>query len=177
MKPSASPNPASGPVLGLTWPILIARLCAFAGMTRSTAGAASAPMPAFTTLRRETAEMRLLKCISSGADILHPPLLSHYTPRPMYRVGKGAFFARRAHAAGTLRGGPWARRATLFVPADVVPLPTLSGGHSFTLPRRLEVPQHAGAQLDLLLQRPGAKALAGFHADLALRDELFQIRR
>src|SRR5690242_12012730 len=53
MKPSASPKPASGPVLGLTWPILITADCASAGSTRSTAGAATAPKPAFTNVRRE----------------------------------------------------------------------------------------------------------------------------
>ena len=52
MKPSASPKPASGPVLGLTWPILMTRLCALAGITRSTAGAATAPRPALTSVRR-----------------------------------------------------------------------------------------------------------------------------
>src|SRR5712672_1688534 len=54
MKVSASPKPASGPVRGLTWPILMARDCALAGMTRSTAGAATAPMPALTSVRRES---------------------------------------------------------------------------------------------------------------------------
>src|SRR4029077_6045724 len=54
MKVSASPKPASGPVRGLTWPILIARDCAFAGMTRNTAGAATAPRPALTSVRRES---------------------------------------------------------------------------------------------------------------------------
>src|SRR5581483_1775033 len=53
MKASASPKPASGPVFGLTWPILITADCAFAGSMRSTAGAASAPMPALTRVRRE----------------------------------------------------------------------------------------------------------------------------
>src|SRR4051812_14363449 len=53
MKPSASPKPASGPVLGLTWPILMIADCASAGSTRSTAGAATAPKPAFTNVRRE----------------------------------------------------------------------------------------------------------------------------
>src|SRR5215475_4786993 len=48
---------------------------------------------------------------------------------------------------------------------------------SSTLPRRLKVTEHAGAQLGLLFGRPGAKALAGFHAEFALCDELFQIRR
>src|SRR5882762_10331430 len=54
MKVSASPKPASGPVRGLTWPILIARDCALAGMARSTAGAATAPMPTLTSVRRES---------------------------------------------------------------------------------------------------------------------------
>src|ERR1700681_468400 len=57
MKASASPKPASGPVFGLTWPILMARDCALAGMTRSTAGAATAPRavpsPALTKVRRD----------------------------------------------------------------------------------------------------------------------------
>src|SRR5258708_39806940 len=54
MKVSASPKPASGPVRGLTLPILIARDCAFAGMVRSTDGAATAPRPALTSVRRES---------------------------------------------------------------------------------------------------------------------------
>src|SRR5215475_6634234 len=54
MKLSASPKPASGPVRGLTWPILMARLWAWTGMTRSTAGAATAPRPALTSVRRST---------------------------------------------------------------------------------------------------------------------------
>src|SRR5262249_14672505 len=45
------------------------------------------------------------------------------------------------------------------------------------LPRRLEVTEHAGAQLGLLLGCPGAKAFASFHSELALGDELFQVRR
>src|SRR5689334_8819873 len=53
MKGSASPKPASGPVRGLTSPILTARDCAFAGMTRRTAGAATAAMPALTSVRRD----------------------------------------------------------------------------------------------------------------------------
>src|SRR6185437_1825309 len=53
MNGSASPKPASGPVRGLTSPILIARDCAFAGMTRRMAGAATAAMPALTRARRD----------------------------------------------------------------------------------------------------------------------------
>src|SRR5215831_18223789 len=128
MKPSASPNPASGPVRGLTWPILMTRLCAFAGMRRSTAGAASAPMPAFTKLRRETADMRSLKCILSRAGIFLLPSC-----------------------------------------------PIISD--SSAPPRGFEVPEHAGAQLGLLLRRPSAKAFASFDAELALCNELFEIRR
>src|SRR5581483_10148299 len=52
MKPSDSPKPASGPVFGLTWPILIAFDCALAGITCSTAGAAIAPRPPAITARR-----------------------------------------------------------------------------------------------------------------------------
>src|SRR5262249_47439509 len=58
MKLSASPKPASGPVRGLTWPILMVRLCASAGMTRSTAGAATAPRPALPSVRRDSASGR-----------------------------------------------------------------------------------------------------------------------
>src|SRR5262245_37191628 len=53
MKLSASPKPASGPVFGLTWPILMVRLCALTGITLSTAGAAMAPRPVVTRARRE----------------------------------------------------------------------------------------------------------------------------
>src|SRR5580704_7973506 len=42
---------------------------------------------------------------------------------------------------------------------------------------RLEVPEHAGAQLGLLRRRPGAETFAGLHAELAVRYELFEIRR
>src|SRR5262249_31113430 len=59
MKLSASPKPASGPVFGLTWPILMVRLCALAGITLSTAGAATAPMPA-TSARREIPEVLVM---------------------------------------------------------------------------------------------------------------------
>src|SRR5215475_12547895 len=58
MKPSASPKPASGPVFGLTWPILMTRLWALAGITRSTAGAAMAPRPERTSIRREMPELK-----------------------------------------------------------------------------------------------------------------------
>src|ERR1700722_10156236 len=51
MNGSASPKAAIGPVRGLTWPILMTRDWAFAGSTRSTAGAATAPSPAAMTRR------------------------------------------------------------------------------------------------------------------------------
>src|SRR5262249_54472936 len=54
MKVSASPKPASGPVLGLTCPILMTRLWAYSGVVRNTAGAPRTPMPAPISLRRET---------------------------------------------------------------------------------------------------------------------------
>src|SRR5690242_9828328 len=57
MKPSASPKPASGPVFGLTCPILMVRLWALAGITRNTAGAVMAPI----SVRREMLE--------SGCDV------------------------------------------------------------------------------------------------------------
>src|SRR5664279_5255718 len=60
MKPSASPKPASGPVRGLTWPILMVAVCACAGSTRSTAGAARAPMPVLTKVRREIVMMSVI---------------------------------------------------------------------------------------------------------------------
>src|SRR2546423_6744737 len=72
MKPSASPNPASGPVLGLTWPILITRLWACAGITRSTVGTAMAPNPVRMTLRREMGEpsRRFADACSTGMEFL-----------------------------------------------------------------------------------------------------------
>src|ERR1700754_911394 len=39
------------------------------------------------------------------------------------------------------------------------------------------MPQHASPQLGLLRWRPGTKTLAGFHAELAVGDELFEIGR
>jgi isoquinoline 1-oxidoreductase subunit beta len=48
---------------------------------------------------------------------------------------------------------------------------------STALPRRPEMPQHAAAQLGLLFGCPGSEAFAGLHAELALSDELFKIRR
>src|SRR5665647_3501903 len=65
MKPSASPKPASGPVFGLTWPILMVAVCACAGMAPNRAGAAIAPMPVLTIVRREIALM-LVMIISLG---------------------------------------------------------------------------------------------------------------
>src|SRR5215831_3806370 len=53
MKPSASPKPASGPVFGETCPILMICDCAFAGTALRTAGAAKAPRPVLTRVRRE----------------------------------------------------------------------------------------------------------------------------
>src|ERR1700683_3844035 len=55
MKPSASPKAAIGPVVGLTIPILIAALCALAGITRRIAGAATRAPAILTTSRRESA--------------------------------------------------------------------------------------------------------------------------
>src|SRR5919198_1439164 len=63
MKLSASPKPARGPVFGLTWPILIARLCAFTGITLSTAGAAMAPRPVVTRVRREILDFSVDFCV------------------------------------------------------------------------------------------------------------------
>src|SRR3981189_2574408 len=54
MKVSASPKPASGAARGRPGPIFMARDCALAGMTRNTAGAATAPMPTLTSVRRES---------------------------------------------------------------------------------------------------------------------------
>src|SRR5690242_19131032 len=51
-----------GPVRGLTWPILITRDCALTGMTLRIAGAAMAPRPAFTSVRR------LMRCIRASLD-------------------------------------------------------------------------------------------------------------
>src|SRR5215470_7147224 len=64
MNPSASPKPASGPVRGLTCPILITRLWALAGITPSTAGAAMAP----TSVRREIPNVSLGMWISLVAS-------------------------------------------------------------------------------------------------------------
>src|SRR5262245_49882225 len=59
---------------------------------------------------------------------------------------------------------------------NVIPLPKRGVRRkSPALPRRLEVTEHAGAQLGLLLGCPGAKAFASFHSELALGDELFQV--
>src|SRR5271154_3694876 len=55
MKPSSSPNAAIGPVVGLTMPILIAALCALAGIMRRIAGAATRPPASLTTSRRDGA--------------------------------------------------------------------------------------------------------------------------
>src|SRR5262249_3482006 len=72
MKVSASPKPASGPVRGLTWPILIARDCALAGMTRSTAGAATAPRPTLTIVRRDGRDVNSVMLTSLDWNFLIP---------------------------------------------------------------------------------------------------------
>src|SRR5215471_5722313 len=99
MKLSASPKPASGPVRGLTWPILTARLCALAGMMRSTAGAATAPRPALTSVRRDSA---------SGRDVAsfmgHLPGLSGVAVARLFQVLQHARAQRRL-----LLGGPFAK--------------------------------------------------------------------
>src|SRR5262245_7607391 len=52
MNSSASPKPASGPVLGLTWPILMTLACALAELALSSAGAAMAAAPDLMSVRR-----------------------------------------------------------------------------------------------------------------------------
>src|SRR6188508_3464761 len=52
MNGSASPNPASGPVFGLTWPILMTLACALAELALSSAGAAIAAAPDLMSVRR-----------------------------------------------------------------------------------------------------------------------------
>src|SRR6188472_2865634 len=52
MNGSASPKPASGPVFGLTWPILITLACALAELALSSAGAAMAAAPDLMSVRR-----------------------------------------------------------------------------------------------------------------------------
>ncbi len=78
MKVSASPKPASGPVRGLTWPILIVRLWALTGVARSTAGAAMAPIVALSALRRE---MRLATVRSDGLPMIFDMLISSLARR------------------------------------------------------------------------------------------------
>src|ERR1700730_12552170 len=72
MKPSASPTPASGPVLGLTWPILITRLWAYAGVTPTTASTAMGPQPRVGGLRGEEREpsRRFADACSTGMEFL-----------------------------------------------------------------------------------------------------------
>ncbi len=55
---------------GLTWPILMTRLCALTGMTLSTAGATTAPTPALTSVRREMAEWVTRSLVRSDADMV-----------------------------------------------------------------------------------------------------------
>src|SRR5712672_3601836 len=96
MKVSASPKPASGPVRGLTWPILIARDWAWAGMPRNTAVAATAPRPALTRVRRE-----------SGRD----DESFMYTSLDFSRVGFARLLQMLQHARAQRRlllGGPFA---------------------------------------------------------------------
>src|SRR5882724_2229281 len=58
MKPSASPKPASGPVFGLTWPILMTLACALAELAPSSAGAATIAAPDLISVRR------LMRCVT-----------------------------------------------------------------------------------------------------------------
>ena len=53
----ASPKPASGPVVGLTSPILKTFACADARVARNTAGAASSKLPDLMNRRRESVEL------------------------------------------------------------------------------------------------------------------------
>src|SRR6185436_18372033 len=57
MKVSASPKPASGPVLGLTWPILMTLAWALAELAPSSAGAATTAAPDLMSVRR------LMRCV------------------------------------------------------------------------------------------------------------------
>jgi hypothetical protein len=52
MKGSASPKPASGPVRGLTWPILMTLAWALAELAPSSAGMAIAAAPDLINVRR-----------------------------------------------------------------------------------------------------------------------------
>src|SRR5882757_5353951 len=52
IKVSASPKPASGPVRGLTWPILITLAWALAELALNSAGAAIAAAPDLISTRR-----------------------------------------------------------------------------------------------------------------------------
>src|SRR5512146_1193115 len=100
MKPSASPKPASGPVFGETWPILITADCACAGMARRTAGAANAPRPVLTRVRREIA---LLSVIVSSFERDLPVLGARFFQMLQYFQTK-RLLLRRAPLAEALAG-------------------------------------------------------------------------
>ena len=71
---SASPKPASGPVRGLTWPILMTLACALAELALSSAGMAMAAAPDLMSVRRFK---RLLSCHSR---LLHASGVSSRAP-------------------------------------------------------------------------------------------------
>src|SRR5262245_273874 len=63
MNVSASPKPASGPVFGLTCPILMTCDWASTGKTRRTAGAAITPKPVLTSARRDIVFTSLISAL------------------------------------------------------------------------------------------------------------------
>ena len=88
MNSSASPKPASGPVLGLTWPILMTLACALAELALSSAGAAMAAAPDLMSVRRL---MRFTLCHGrlperSGVSRLFE-MLQHLAPQRRLLLG------------------------------------------------------------------------------------------
>src|ERR1700688_3756334 len=103
MKLSASPKPASGPVRGLTWPILMAFDCAWAGIARNTAGIASAPRPPATTVRRLRTFLTSFMSSSSSAIARSLQMLHDFGPE-----------------RGLLLGAPLAKTFARFEPQPAV---------------------------------------------------------
>src|SRR3954467_14402501 len=93
MNSSASPKPASGPVRGLTWPILITLAWALAEFALSSAGAAITAAPDLISVRRSIRfpdfMFASLKC--SGVSRLFQ-MLQNLTPQR--RLFLGAPFAK-----------------------------------------------------------------------------------
>ena len=103
MKPSASPKPASGPVFGLTWPILMAFDCALAGTTRRMAGAASAPRLALTTCAAIDGGVRSAVSVSDRSWSISLSSSSCKT-RSLPRAARHAWPSEMLHDRGAQRG-------------------------------------------------------------------------